>query len=536
MKQLIPQFPLPYGFSSADEYLRDLVSRGARVHYGHDIDSPMQTVAERIDRELGVIAKLGCADYFLVLWDALRHARQEGIAISPVDIMQHFSTERYINRDGEELPMICEKTQEIEDKGFLIFHFLHLPELSVIRNTKMFVEQRKNISIKDIPLNDADTFKLLCDGQTVSTFQFDGEGISKCLRELQPTSFSDLVALNSIYRPGPMEWLPDVIARKHGEQPAAASIPAVEKCLKETYGFTAYQEQIMQLSQALANFTPYENDRLRKALWKKKDVARFKKLFIERATAKGYERETIELLWSDMERRGSYLFNKSHSVCYTLIAYQTAYLKAHFPTEYMAARLLYDLNNQEALSDYLFNNNYTDYLGNDLDKDLQECHRMGIHVTGLDRTCAVNRVTISQDGTVCCGQTARFLQTGIKQIDDNIGGLPLGSVTLIAGRPMKGKTLLSLILAKSLAADNRIPVAYFSLEYSAEQIVYKLFSMLWRRLKRRTCAVKKEWKWINKQTECLIKEPPFYMDDMTHRPCRSPISRQRPCGLYVRKA
>lgn len=492
MKQLIPHFPLPDGFGSADEYLKELVNRGARQRYGQDkpngcVQTEYSKAAERIGRELGVIAELGCADYFLVLWDALRHARQEGIAIgpgrgsaagsivnyclgitqidpleygllferflntnrsyypcadididgderlreellcylpkcygknhvalianhacgiviSPVDVTQRFHTTTYMNRDGETLPVIEAKISEIDDARFIVFHFLYLPELSVIRDTKTFVEQRKGITIKDIPLDDADTFRLFCEGQTVSTFQFDSEGISKWLRELQPTSICDLVALDALYRPGVMDWIPDFIARKHGEKPAACALPAMEECLKDTYGMVVYQEQIMQLVQTLADFTPNESDRLRRAFMKRKeeDVAHFKNLFIEKATTKGCEREQIEQMWEDWNRIGCYLFNKSHAVCYTLLGYQTAYLKTHYPVEYMAARLRYDLNNQEALSDCLFNNNYTEWLGNDLDKDLQECHRMNIRVTGLDRTRAANRVTIDADGAICC--------------------------------------------------------------------------------------------------------------------------------------
>lgn len=220
-------------------------------------------------------------------------------------------------------------------------------------------------------------------------------------------TFTDLVAFNALYRPGPMDWIPDFIARKQGEKPITYPIAETECFLSETYGLLVYQEQIMQLALLLAGFTLNESDRLRKSLFKKKvDRPQFKEKFISAATAKGYNRDLLELLWQDWDTKASCLFNKSHAVCYTLIAFQTAYLKSHFPTEYMAARLQYDLNNQDFLSDCeLKCEDGTTFIGNELDKDLQECQRMDIQVMVLDHNHLAKCVSINKDGSICCTQT-----------------------------------------------------------------------------------------------------------------------------------
>ena len=260
----------------------------------------------------------------------------------------------------------------IEDTGLIKMDFLGLKTLSIIKDAveNIRLTTGRKIDIDDFSIiDDPATYKLFCEGRTVGTFQFESPGMQKYLRELQPSTFEDLIAMNALYRPGPMDYIPDFIARKHGRSPIVYDIPIMEKYLKDTYGVTVYQEQVMLLSRLLANFTRGESDTLRKAMGKKlKDkLDALKPKFISGGQKNGHDPKVLEKIWADWEKFASYAFNKSHATCYSWVAYQTAYLKANYPSEYMAAVLSRNLSNVEQLTIYM-----------------NECKRMGISVLGPD--------------------------------------------------------------------------------------------------------------------------------------------------------
>ena len=248
------------------------------------------------------------------------------------------------------------------------------------------------IDIDDFTIiNDPATYRLYGEGRTVGTFQFESAGMQKYLRELQPSTFEDLIAMNALYRPGPMDYIPDFIARKHGRSPIEYDIPVMEKYLKDTYGITVYQEQVMLLSRLLANFTRGESDTLRKAMGKKlKDkLDHLKPKFIEGGRKNGHDPKVLEKIWGDWEKFASYAFNKSHATCYSWVAYQTAYLKANYPSEYMAAVLSRNLTNIEQLTLYM-----------------NECKRMGISVMGPDINESMRTFSSNAAGDVRFGLAA----------------------------------------------------------------------------------------------------------------------------------
>ncbi len=282
----------------------------------------------------------------------------------------------------------------IEDTGLIKMDFLGLKTLSIIKDAVENVRLTKGISI-DIDdftiINDPATYRLYGEGRTVGTFQFESAGMQKYLRELQPSTFEDLIAMNALYRPGPMDYIPDFIARKHGRSPIEYDIPVMEKYLKDTYGITVYQEQVMLLSRLLANFTRGESDTLRKAMGKKlKDkLDHLKPKFIEGGRKNGHDPKVLEKIWGDWEKFASYAFNKSHATCYSWVAYQTAYLKANYPSEYMAAVLSRNLTNIEQLTLYM-----------------NECKRMGISVMGPDINESMRTFSSNAAGDVRFGLAA----------------------------------------------------------------------------------------------------------------------------------
>ncbi|RYD76488.1 MAG: DNA polymerase III subunit alpha, partial [Sphingobacteriales bacterium] len=231
----------------------------------------------------------------------------------------------------------------VESAGLLKMDFLGLKTLTLIKDTVKLVKKRHNILLDpdNFPIDDVATYELFQRGETIGIFQYESPGMQKYMKELKPTVFDDLIAMNALYRPGPMEYIPSFVKRKNGEEEIKYDLDACEEYLKETYGITVYQEQVMLLSQKLAGFTKGEADVLRKAMGKKqKDVLdKMKPKFVKQASEKGHAAETLEKIWKDWEAFASYAFNKSHSTCYAWIAYQTAYLKAHYPAEYMAAVL-----------------------------------------------------------------------------------------------------------------------------------------------------------------------------------------------------
>ena len=281
----------------------------------------------------------------------------------------------------------------VESAGLLKMDFLGLKTLTLIKDTVKLVKHKHNIDLDpdNFPLNDEKTYELFQRGDTVGIFQYESAGMQKYMKELKPTVFADLIAMNALYRPGPMEYIPSFVRRKHGEEEIEYDLPAMEEYLKETYGITVYQEQVMLLSQKLAGFTKGEADVLRKAMGKKQKAVldKMKPQFVEQASEKGHDPEKLEKIWKDWEAFASYAFNKSHSTCYAWIAYQTAYLKAHYPAEYMAAVLS---NNMSDIKQVTF--------------FMDECKRMGLTVLGPDVNESFHKFTVNDQGAIRFGMGA----------------------------------------------------------------------------------------------------------------------------------
>ena len=250
---------------------------------------------------------------------------------------------------GEKMLVTQYEGSVIEDTGLIKMDFLGLKTLSIIKEAVENIKHSKGIvlNIDEVDIEDIPTYQLYSEGRTIGTFQFESAGMQKYLRELQPTTFEDLIAMNALYRPGPMDYIPDFIDRKHGRSPIEYDIPVMEKYLKDTYGITVYQEQVMLLSRLLADFTRGESDALRKAMGKKlKDkLDQMKPKFISGGQKNGHDPKVLEKIWADWEKFASYAFNKSHATCYSWVAFQTAYLKANYPAEYMAATMSRNISN-----------------------------------------------------------------------------------------------------------------------------------------------------------------------------------------------
>ncbi|MDE7154400.1 MAG: DNA polymerase III subunit alpha [Muribaculaceae bacterium] len=289
----------------------------------------------------------------------------------------------------------------IEETGLIKMDFLGLKTLSIIKEAVENIRNTRGIEvdIDNIPIDDPKTYQLYCNGQTTGTFQFESSGMQKYLRELQPSTFEDLIAMNALYRPGPMEYIPDFIARKHGQSPIVYDIPVMEKYLKDTYGVTVYQEQVMLLSRLLANFTRGESDTLRKAMGKKliEKMNHLKGKFLEGGQSNGYEVKTLEKIWADWEKFASYAFNKSHATCYSWVAFQTAWLKANYPAEYMAAVLSRNRANSTKLTVFM-----------------DECKSMKIPVKGPDINESFSDFGVNKKGDI------RFGLSAIKGVGENV--------------------------------------------------------------------------------------------------------------------
>lgn len=281
----------------------------------------------------------------------------------------------------------------VESAGLLKMDFLGLKTLTLIKDTVKIVKARHNVALdpENFPLDDLKTYELFQRGETVGIFQYESPGMQKHMRSLKPTVFADLIAMNALYRPGPMEYIPSFINRKHGTEDIEYDLPAMEEYLAETYGITVYQEQVMLLSQKLANFTKGEADVLRKAMGKKQIAVldKMKPKFIEQAGKNGHDEEKLEKIWKDWEAFASYAFNKSHSTCYAWIAYQTAYLKAHYPAEYMASVLSNNMKDIKAVSFFM-----------------EECKRMGLNVLGPDINESYLKFSVNDQGAVRFGMAA----------------------------------------------------------------------------------------------------------------------------------
>lgn len=278
----------------------------------------------------------------------------------------------------------------IEETGLIKMDFLGLSTLSILKEAVENIRftQGIEVDLDNIPIDDELTYKLYQEGRTVGTFQFESAGMQKYLRELKPTVFEDLIAMNALYRPGPMDYIPSFIARKNGKEEIKYDIPCMEKYLKDTYGITVYQEQVMLLSRQLANFTRGESDALRKAMGKKKKdiVDAMKPKFIEGGKKNGHDPKVLEKIWADWEKFASYAFNKSHATCYSWVAYQTAYLKVHYPAEFMAGNMSRCLNDITKIT-----------------KLMNECQAMGIACMGPDVNESRQKFSANKKGEVRFG-------------------------------------------------------------------------------------------------------------------------------------
>ena len=328
----------------------ETVKKIRELYKGTTLDGEVLRTAERLE---GSVRNTGI------------HAA--GIIIAPTDLTSLIPV---CTSKESELWVTQIEGSIIEDAGVIKMDFLGLKTLTIIKNALELIRENHGITIDidAIPLDDKKTFELYQHGDTVGTFQFESPGMQKYLRDLKPDKFADLIAMNALYRPGPMAYIPDYVDRKHGRQQITYDLPVMEEHLKETYGITVYQEQVMLLAQQIAGFSKGDADVLRKAMGKKQKsvLDKMKAQFLEGATKKSHPADKLEKIWTDWEAFAQYAFNKSHSTCYAYVAYQTAYLKAHYPADYMAAVL----NNAGSIEKITF--------------FMEECKRMGQMVLGPD--------------------------------------------------------------------------------------------------------------------------------------------------------
>ena len=355
-----------------------------------------------------------------------------------------------IAKDAE-LNVVQYEGKLVESVGLIKMDFLGLKTLSIIKDALENIESTTGSrpDIDAIPLDDPLTYDLYSRGETTGLFQFESPGMKKHLRNLKPNRFEDLIAMNALYRPGPMEYIPNFIARKHGLEPVTYEIPDMEEYLKDTYGITVYQEQVMLLSQKLAGFTGGEADTLRKAMGKKKrDVLdKMKPKFIEGCKQRGHDEKICEKIWGDWEAFASYAFNKSHSTCYAYVSYQTAYLKAHYPAEFMAALLSRNLSDIKKISFFM-----------------DECKRMGLSVLGPDVNHSKIRFSVDEGGNVRFGLAAikGVGESAVQNIiDTRKEGGPFKSVYDFVERvnlqTVNKKTLENLVLGGAFDAISDLP-------------------------------------------------------------------------------
>lgn len=333
---------------------------------------------------------------------------------------------------GEKILVTQYEGSVIEDTGLIKMDFLGLKTLSIIKEAieNIRLSLGEEIDIDSIDINDKATYKLYSEGRTIGTFQFESPGMQKYLRELQPSTFEDLIAMNALYRPGPMDYIPDFIDRKHGRKPIEYDIPVMEKYLKDTYGITVYQEQVMLLSRLLADFTRGESDALRKAMGKKlrDKLDHMKPKFIEGGKKNGHDPKILEKIWGDWEKFASYAFNKSHATCYSWVAYQTAYLKAHYPPQYMAANLSRNISKIDEIT-----------------KLMDECKVMGVQVLGPDVNESIMKFSVNKRGDI------RFGLGAVKGVGEN------AVQSIIEERDKNGafKDIFDFVQRVNLTACNR---------------------------------------------------------------------------------
>lgn len=316
-----------------------------------------------------------------------------GVIICRDDVSDWVPVSTADDKDEGKLLVTQYEGSVIEETGLIKMDFLGLKTLSIIKTAIGNIKARHGINLdpEKFPIDDELTYKLYAAGRTVGTFQFESAGMQKYLRELQPSKFEDLIAMNALYRPGPMDYIPEFIARKHGKSPIVYDLPGMDRYLHDTYGVTVYQEQVMLLSRLLANFTRGESDTLRKAMGKKMidKMNALKEKFIAGGKENGHDKATLEKIWADWEKFASYAFNKSHATCYSWVAYQTGYLKAHYPAEYMAAVLTHNRSDNTKLTGFM-----------------DECKTMGITVKGPDVNESVRDFGVTPAGDIRFGLSA----------------------------------------------------------------------------------------------------------------------------------
>ena len=345
----------------------------------------------------------------------------------------------------------------VEDAGLLKMDFLGLKTLTIIKDTVKLIKYKydKQLYPEEFPLNDKKTYELFQRGETVGIFQYESLGMQKYLKDLKPSNFNDLIAMNALYRPGPLEYIPSFISRKNGSEPITYDIPEMEEFLNETYGITVYQEQVMSLSQKISGFSKGEADLLRKAMGKKifSLIEKLKPKFMTGGQENGHSIEILEKIWKDWEAFASYAFNKSHSTCYALIGYQTAYLKANYPSEYMAAVLSNNMNDIKQVTFFM-----------------EECKRMGVRVLGPDINESFYKFNVNEDKAIRFGMGAvkgvgkGAVETIVKNRKDGSYKDIYDFAKRIDLRLANKKTFENLILAGGLDSFNNKRAQYFQMD------------------------------------------------------------------------
>ncbi|NBA84344.1 DNA polymerase III subunit alpha [Emticicia sp. CRIBPO] len=355
------------------------VKKVRAMYNGSDLTSKVLKQAEKLE---GTVRNTGI------------HAA--GIIIAPSDLSDIIPV--CVSKDSD-LLITQYEGKIIEDAGVIKMDFLGLRNLSIIKEALRMIKENHGVDIEidEVPLDDTKTFELFQRGETNAIFQFESDGMKKHMKDLKPDRFDDLIAMNALYRPGPIAYIPNFIARKHGREEIKYDLPEVEEFLGETYGITVYQEQVMLLSQKLGNFTKGDADVLRKAMGKKQKAVldKMKAQFIDGAKSNGHDPKICEKIWTDWEAFAQYAFNKSHSTCYAFVAYQTAYLKAHYPSEYMAGVLTSQLGNIDKITFFM-----------------EECRALGLEILGPDINESSKRFSVNKKGEI------RFGLGGIKGTGD----------------------------------------------------------------------------------------------------------------------
>ena len=393
---------ITYGTMAAKSSIRDcarvmelplaeanLLAKMVPERPGTSLDMAFSEVKELAEIKKGTDLKAQVLQQAVILEGSVRNTGTHacGVIITPDDLTKFVPVSTA--RDSDMLVTQFDNSV-VESAGMLKMDFLGLTTLSIINTALKNIKKSKGIviDIDTIPLDDVKTYQLFQRGETTGTFQFESVGMQKYLRQLKPDKFEDLIAMNALYRPGPMEYIPTFINRKHGREPIKYDLPAMEEFLAETYGITVYQEQVMLLSQKLAGFSKGDADVLRKAMGKKQKAVldKMKDKFIEGCKKNGHAPEICEKIWTDWEAFAQYAFNKSHSTCYSLVAYHTAYLKANYPAEYMAAVLTHSQSNLENVTFFI-----------------EECRSLGIKVLGPHVNESGIYFAVNKDGEIRFG-------------------------------------------------------------------------------------------------------------------------------------